>query len=93
MNDPILQDKRQEHVKFQKYAVELMERVSGKSKTAGSQLEASLANMHKVMQIFCFGALDLDFRVLVCYCNTFVMNRQMWWRKPKYSTILSSYSK
>lgn len=48
MNDPILQDKRQEHVMFQKYGVELMERVSGKSKTNGSQLEASLANMHKV---------------------------------------------
>jgi HIV-1 Vpr-binding protein len=48
MNDPILQDKRQEHVMFQKYAVELMEKVSGKSKTIGSQLEASLANMHKV---------------------------------------------
>lgn len=48
MNDPILQDRRQEHVMFQKYAVELMEKVSGKSKTAGSQLEASLANMHKV---------------------------------------------
>lgn len=48
MNDPILQDKRQEHVMFQKYAVELMEKVSGKSKTTGSQLEASLANMHKV---------------------------------------------
>ncbi|XP_065215830.1 protein mahjong isoform X2 [Planococcus citri] len=47
MNDPILQDRRQEHVIFQKYAVELMEKVSGKSKATGSQLEASLANMHK----------------------------------------------
>ena len=52
MNDPILQDKRQEHVMFQKYAVELMEKVSGKSKTAGSQLEASLAYMHKVRLSF-----------------------------------------
>lgn len=46
MNDPILQDKRQEHVMFQKYAVELMERVSGKA--AGSQLEVSLVNIYKV---------------------------------------------
>lgn len=49
MNDPVLQDRRQEHVIFQKYAVELMEKVSGKSKATGSQLEASLANMHKVI--------------------------------------------
>lgn len=48
MNDPILQDRRQEHVAFQKYAVELMERVSGK--TAGSQLEVSLANIYKVCE-------------------------------------------
>ncbi|XP_066992783.2 protein mahjong isoform X2 [Anabrus simplex] len=47
MRDPILQDKRQEHVSFQKYALELMERVSGKSKPTGSELEISLANMHR----------------------------------------------
>lgn len=46
MRDPILQEKRTEHVQFQKYALELMERVSGKTK-ANNQLDASLANIHK----------------------------------------------
>lgn len=46
MRDPILQEKRTEHVQFQKYALELMERVSGKSK-ASNQLDTSLANIHK----------------------------------------------
>jgi len=32
MRDPILQEKRAEHVIFQKYALELLERVSGKTK-------------------------------------------------------------
>lgn len=48
MRDPILQDKRQEHVMFQKYALELMERVSGKSKPNGNELEVSLQNIHRV---------------------------------------------
>lgn len=47
MKDPILQDKRQEHVTFQKYALELLERVSGKTK-APVNSEPSLANIHKV---------------------------------------------
>lgn len=47
MRDPILQEKRQEHVAFQKYALELMERVTGKSKHAGYELEVSLSNIHK----------------------------------------------
>lgn len=46
MRNPILQEKRTEHVQFQKYALELMERVSGKSKSE-NQLDASLANIHK----------------------------------------------
>lgn len=46
MRDPILQEKRYEHVQFQKYALELLERVSGKSK-ASNQLDSSLANIHK----------------------------------------------
>lgn len=46
MRDPILQEKRTEHVQFQKYALELMERVSGKTKTS-NQLDASLTNIHK----------------------------------------------
>lgn len=46
MRDPILQEKRVEHVQFQKYALELLERVSGKTKTS-NQIETSLANIHK----------------------------------------------
>lgn len=48
MRDPILQEKRQEHVSFQKYALELMERLSGKTKHTGNELEVSLANIHRV---------------------------------------------
>ena len=48
MRDPILQEKRQEHVMFQKYALELLERVSGKSKHMGAEFETSLANIHRV---------------------------------------------
>lgn len=46
LRDPILQEKRTEHVQFQKYALELMERVSGKSH-ANNQMDGSLANIHK----------------------------------------------
>jgi HIV-1 Vpr-binding protein len=41
--DPILQEKRSEHVQFQKYALELLERVSGKP----TNIDTSLANIHK----------------------------------------------
>lgn len=58
MRDPILQEKRQEHVTFQKYALELLERLSGKTKQAGHDLEVSLINIHRVnynfySKIFC----------------------------------------
>lgn len=44
--DPILQEKRSEHVQFQKYALELIERVSGKIK-ASNQVDATLVNIHR----------------------------------------------
>uniref|UniRef100_A0A182P1I9 DDB1- and CUL4-associated factor 1 n=1 Tax=Anopheles epiroticus TaxID=199890 RepID=A0A182P1I9_9DIPT len=47
MRDPILQEKRVEHVQFQKYALELMERVSGKVDTFGNQVDTSLSDIHK----------------------------------------------
>ncbi|XP_058174383.1 protein mahjong [Anopheles ziemanni] len=47
MRDPILQEKRVEHVQFQKYALELMERVSGKADSFNNQLDTSLADIHK----------------------------------------------
>lgn len=47
MRDPILQEKRAEHVIFQKYALELLEQVSGKTKPFSHQLDPTLANIHK----------------------------------------------
>ncbi|XP_011314239.1 protein mahjong isoform X1 [Fopius arisanus] len=47
MKGPILQEKRQEHVTFQKYALELMERVSGKAKPTGAEYEMSLVSLHR----------------------------------------------
>ncbi|XP_053657788.1 protein mahjong [Anopheles marshallii] len=47
MRDPILQEKRVEHVQFQKYALELMERVSGKVDSFGNQVDTSLSDIHK----------------------------------------------
>ncbi|XP_030566338.1 protein mahjong isoform X1 [Drosophila novamexicana] len=47
MRDPILQEKRAEHVIFQKYALELLERISGKTKPLNNPLDPSLTNMHK----------------------------------------------
>ncbi|XP_023037597.1 protein mahjong isoform X2 [Drosophila willistoni] len=47
MKDPILQEKRAEHVIFQKYALELLERISGKTKPLNNPLDPSLTNMHK----------------------------------------------
>lgn len=46
IRDPILQEKRAEHVRFQKYAIELMERISGKPKST-KQMESSLANIYR----------------------------------------------
>nr|XP_014341962.1 PREDICTED: protein VPRBP isoform X2 [Latimeria chalumnae] len=45
MKEPVLQDKRNEHVKFCKYAVELIERVSGKPLLMGT--DVSLARLQK----------------------------------------------
>lgn len=47
MRDPILQEKRQEHVTFQKYALELLQRLSGNWKKTAHDLDASLVNIHK----------------------------------------------
>jgi len=52
MKNPVLQEKRQEHVTFQKYALELMELVSGKKKNNGAEIEASLANINRVCFLF-----------------------------------------
>jgi len=48
MKNPVLQEKRQEHVTFQTYALELMELVSGKTKKGGAEIEASIACLNRV---------------------------------------------
>ena len=50
MKEPVLQDKRSEHVKFCKYANELIERVSGKIQHAN--IDASLDRIRKVIALF-----------------------------------------
>ncbi|XP_076304060.1 lisH and WD40 domain-containing protein mahjong isoform X1 [Tachypleus tridentatus] len=45
MREPVLQDKRQEHVKFCKHCVELIERVTGAPLTTG--IESSIAKINK----------------------------------------------
>ncbi|KAK2725316.1 DDB1- and CUL4-associated factor 1-like isoform X2 [Artemia franciscana] len=47
IREPILQDKRQEHVKFQKFAIELLERVLGKSKPALNEFDYSLDRIRR----------------------------------------------
>lgn len=64
MKNPVLQEKRQEHVTFQKYALELMELVSGKKKNNGAEIEASLANINRV----CF----LFVKIQIRYCFNFI---------------------
>jgi HIV-1 Vpr-binding protein len=44
MKEPVLMDKRQEHIKFCKYASQLLERVSGKQPNT---LDASLEDIRK----------------------------------------------
>ncbi|XP_054751172.2 DDB1- and CUL4-associated factor 1-like [Lytechinus pictus] len=45
MREPVLQDKRTEHLKFCKYASELIERVTGKAMSLGA--DATLSKIHK----------------------------------------------
>ena len=47
MKEPVLQDKRQEHVKFCKYSSELIEKVSGKQTNKNS--DATLEDIRKVI--------------------------------------------
>lgn len=49
MKEPILQDKRTEHIKFCKYCIELIERVTGSP--VATNLETSIANISKVSLI------------------------------------------
>lgn len=64
LRDPILQEKRQEHVLFQTYAVELLMRLSGKAKHMANDLDVSLVNIHRVRYLILFKNRFLDF-----YCN------------------------
>ena len=46
LRDPILQEKRQEHVQFQKYYLELIEHITGKNQSNTSD-DISLPNIHR----------------------------------------------
>lgn len=46
MKEPVMQDKRSEHLKFCKYCIELFERVTGLP--ASDTFETSLGNLNKV---------------------------------------------
>jgi hypothetical protein len=62
VKNPVLQEKRQEHVTFQKYALELMELVTGKAKHNGAEIEASLANINRV----CFKLKKKKIDIIFC---------------------------
>ena len=47
MREPVLQDKRQEHVKFLQHGLELLQRVSGRDKSLGNEFDVSLAKIKK----------------------------------------------
>ena len=65
MREPVLQDKRQEHLKFCKYGVLLMERVSGKQPT--SNVDITLEKLRKVNRLDCmkYGGIPRVFRYSV----------------------------
>lgn len=49
MKEPILQDKRMEHVKFQRHALELIKAVSGHAKHEGdASADVSMQSIHRV---------------------------------------------
>lgn len=52
MKEPILQDKRIEHVKFQRHALELIKVVSGNSNKQenNSTTDVSIQSIHKVIK-------------------------------------------
>jgi len=58
MKEPVLQDKRLEHVKFCKFATELIEMVSGKQSHKYSV--ATLDDIRKVMLEICLNKSELD---------------------------------
>ena len=51
MKNPVLEVNRQEHVTFQKYALELMEIVLGEKKSNGATIEASLASLTSINRV------------------------------------------
>lgn len=71
MREPVLQDKRQEHVKFQKYGIELLEQVSGRIKQAVNEFEVSLAKIHKADVVRRISTLKLEVRNLKLYVLRF----------------------
>ena len=82
LRDPILQEKRQEHVLFQTYALELLMRLSGKAKHMANDLDVSLVNIHKVSYLVLLENGLIDFYILL---------RLMLLLKQKYNLMISNY--
>jgi HIV-1 Vpr-binding protein len=83
MREPVLQDKRQEHVKFQKYGLELLEQVSGRIKSNVNEFELSLAKIHKadvVCEIFKY----FYFQILYTLYSTRLHRRESSLTKNSY---------
>ena len=65
MKKPILQDKHIEHCKFRRYAEQLINRVSGTTRTHNDnshEIDASISSIHKV--IFLTGLMIIRLRTL-----------------------------
>ena len=65
MKEPVLQDKQQEHVKFCKYANELLERVLGKKSSAN--LDASLEDIRRVSHPTLYRSISVAIMLTVLY--------------------------
>lgn len=98
MKDPILQEKRQEHVTFQKHALDLLECVSGKTKPTGSEYEISLVSLHRAsvfFYIFIWTISKLYKIIFVFHFQTFIdfvfeYFRQTSLLKQEYSTTINN---
>uniref|UniRef100_A0ABD2WU61 LisH domain-containing protein n=1 Tax=Trichogramma kaykai TaxID=54128 RepID=A0ABD2WU61_9HYME len=74
MKESILPEKRQEHVMFQKYAMELMERVSGKAKPTGAEYEISLHNLHR-LNVVAQTDIRYDEQQVIQLINQYLMSK------------------
>lgn len=60
MREPVLQDNRSEHLKFCRYAMQLIEMVTGKPLATG--VESSIAKINKVSVVITFNNFSLNIK-------------------------------